>query len=137
MKQMEYKPEIVSPIILDEGNFDGFGYLILSFGTHPAAYVRIPSKHQYYKKHCDDIDIDCHGGLTFSGESPDIEPCKSGWWIGWDYAHYKDYLGFFTLIKNMVDSDKTSSNEKKWTTLEIKAEVENVIKQLRMSQSNK
>lgn len=33
-----------------------------------------------------DVIINCHGGVTFSGELKD----QSGWWIGFDCAHYLD-----------------------------------------------
>ena len=130
MKEMVYTADrLEKPIILDKGNIDGFSYLILNFGTHPTAYVSIPIRHPFYKKDCDDIDIDCHGGLTFSKDCLEIDLNKKVWWIGWDYAHTGDYLGFLevmpsaSLIKSVCD--------KKWATEEILSEVKNVIEQLK------
>ena len=99
MKNMEYTPEIHKPITLDEGSISEFDYVISSFGTHPVTYVRIPDNHPYYKKSCDDLDIACHGGLTISGDNLEAIPDKKGWWLGWDYAHAGDYLGFSDMLK--------------------------------------
>ena len=52
--------------VLHKGNWKGYDFFILSIGTHPTAYVRIPKEHKYYRKHYDRINIDCHYGLTFS-----------------------------------------------------------------------
>lgn len=37
-------------ITLDEGTYKGIDYLILSLGTHPTAYVRVPETHRYFGK---------------------------------------------------------------------------------------
>ena len=125
MIAMEYQADICKPIILNDGTVDGFDYMIVSFGTHPTAYVNIPSNHPYFEKSTNDIDIDCHGGLTYSADNPIIQS-KIGWWIGWDYAHSGDYLGYFELFRN-----HETVNGKKWTTSEIKEDVQNVISQLK------
>ena len=126
MQNMEYKSDIQEAVILDEGTLNGFDYAIVSFGNHPAGYVSIPKNHPFYKKSHDDLDIVCHWGLTFSGVSPDVKPPKTGWWIGWDYAHAGDYLGFFERV-----GSKSFEDNKKWTTEEIKEEIQSVIEQLK------
>lgn len=55
-------------------------------------YVRIPEGHPWHGLHYDDIDVACHGGLTYS--RADV-PCEGetepgGWWIGFDCAHAGD-----------------------------------------------
>ena len=54
-------------------------------------YVQIPSNHPLYEIPYPNIedDIDCHGGLTYSGMH------KDGWWIGFDCNHCDD-----NIIKN-------------------------------------
>lgn len=87
MKEMEYgtgKTEILAM-----GEISGFEYFVISYGTHPCCYIKIPEEHEYYKKDYDDIDIYCHGGLTYSKES--LLDFEKGWFIGWDYAHLGDY----------------------------------------------
>lgn len=56
-------------------------------------YVAIPPDHKYHGKHYDDLDIEVHGGLTFTGNAhlfPDQDLPDSYWVIGFDTAHYGD-----------------------------------------------
>lgn len=102
------------------GNYRGFEYRIMDLGTHPTAYVKIPRNHPYYKKDWsnDNIDIEVHGGITYSRNYLTCEADHlSGWWIGWDYAHYGDHLGW------------EDYNGKRWTTMEILNDVKYVIDQ--------
>ena len=128
MKEIVYQenwtPENKAIDILDEGIYKNYHYAIVSFGSHPCAYIELPKGHKYYGKDYDDIPIDCHGGLTYSSEG--ILPSSSiyhrdGYWIGWDYAHLGDYCGWFNVFDN---------TGKKWTTEEILQEVKEVIEQL-------
>jgi len=52
-------------------------------------YVGLPKGHKFYGKGYDDIgqEIDCHGGLTFTGHWDDDPEL---WWIGFDCAHAWD-----------------------------------------------
>jgi len=122
MKEMQYQTTRIREV-LDEGNYKGFNYYILSLGTHPTAYVEIPKEHKCFQKHYDECNVDCHGGLTFSNDTlwaGDDE--KKGWFIGWDYAHYGDYVAMHYSFNDETD--------KKWNTAEILEEVKNVIEQL-------
>ena len=80
-------------------------------------YVIIPEGHPLHGRHYDDIDVDVHGGLTWSESAkgldwPEIkEEDKSGWVVGFDTAHYKDSLS-------------------SWPRLRVEAETENLKKQL-------
>ena len=118
MKRMVYSSERKCET-LDEGTIDGFDYIILNLGTHPTAYVRIPEDHKYFQKGYDDVDVDVHGGLTYSGKKVSNTE-NEGWWIGWDYAHYGDYAGYYAVM----------SDERKYTTRDILHDVKSVIKQL-------
>ena len=120
MKEMVYsKTRTVE--ILDRGTYKDYDYVILSLGTHPCGYVRVPEDHPYYEKNYDDCNIDCHGGLTYSESYLSVADDKSldGWWIGWDYAHCDDYRGYMTC-----------DCEVKHTTKEIQQECFSVIEQL-------
>lgn len=121
MKEMVYKYNKGFEV-LDKGIHDGYNYYIVSFGTHPCAYVVLPPTNQFYGKHYDEIPIDVHGGLTFGCSfNPNInEMC-----IGWDYSHVGDYCSYFP-----------NSDEHKWTTQEIRQDVYNVIKQLKDYEQN-
>ena len=102
------------------GEYRGFEYRIMDLGTHPTAYVKIPKGHPLYKKDWEKIEnIEVHGGLTYGrnylmGGNGKLD----GWWIGWDYAHYRDHMGY--------DPETVG---KRWTTEEILRDVTSVIDQ--------
>ena len=60
-------------------------------------YVGVSTEHPWYGKHCDDIEADIHGGLTWSEDHVGDDPKDGYWWVGFDTAHYGD---------NMVNCDK-------------------------------
>lgn len=61
-------------------------------------YVVIFKGHPMYGKHYmdDEVLVDVHGGLTFSGCANDFpgttEEMKDGWVFGFDTAHYSDTM---------------------------------------------
>jgi len=120
MKEMVYKPKREVEV-LHSGKYNGYDFVILSLGTHPTAYVRLPKTHIGYKKGYDDVAVTCNGGLTYANDNVKGSD-KTGWWIGWDYAHCGDYSGY--------DYD-FSRNGHKWSTEEIFDEVKSVISQLK------
>ena len=102
------------------GTYKNFDYYVLNLHTHPTAYVDVSDSLLngvlYY-----DIDIFCHGGLTYS--EPTLKTVdKKGWFVGWDYAHYGDYIHGVETYLNYYN--------KKWTTEEIVKECKNVINQI-------
>lgn len=74
------------------------------FGGYINGYVTIPKEHPYYEKHYDDMEIDCHGGLTFS------EISDNKYMIGFDCAHSGDYVPSMQKFKKenqeMIDLRK-------------------------------
>lgn len=111
--------------LLHKDNYKGYNYYILNLGTHPTAYIEIPEKNKLYGENYDNIDLNVHGGLTYSDN--ELMGIKSkNWFIGWDYAHAGDYMGFY---KN-VDLRLKNINDKKWTTKEIIKECKDAIDQL-------
>ena len=127
MEQMNYTKERLCKV-LHKGEFKGFKFAIVSYGTHPCCYVFLPKEHKYYGKSYDEIDIDCHGGLTYSDEDLIFNPLvNDDWVIGWDYAHFNDYSGIY---KEECLEKFDHSQYKKWTTEELFEEVKQVIEQL-------
>ena len=63
-----------------------------TFGGHLCGYVRIPSYHSYLHKLYEDMDIICHGGLTFGEVS-------NGHWIGFDCGHSGDIIPSTEYLK--------------------------------------
>lgn len=135
MKEMEYQPNRKIEV-LDTGFCFGLLYYILNLGTHPTAYINIPENHKYYKKNYGEIDIDVHGGLTYSRDYLWISKNEQikGWFIGWDYAHYGDFLGYDMLP---VFKHMQRNNEKKWTTEEIFKDVKEVCYQIQKETKGK
>lgn len=90
--------------IVSSGELYGYQWYIVSYGSHPCAYVRsdIPEKVQ------DEIEV--HGGITFSGKAFDEFTIK-GKYIGWDYNHYDDYRcedtrkNFVKIIEELPAAD--------------------------------
>jgi hypothetical protein len=93
------------------GSYKDYEYLIvLNKSGHRCGYVAIPNDHKYSRSpkennelingktyasyHYENLDIDCHGGLTFMGPDHDLKflvetKCKDIW-IGFDCGHYLD-----------------------------------------------
>ena len=125
IKEMEYKSGINKPKeyeILCQSWYYGYKVLIVNYFTHPCTYIGLPSGHKYDHVYYEDIpDIDCHGGLTYSGDDHIVvkELQNSGWFIGWDYAHSGDLCSSFPI-----------PGDKAWTTMEIINECMSVVDQL-------
>ena len=112
--------------IVSKGEYKKYEYIIVSYGTHPCAYVKVPDTNKFYTE-CDEDEvgeyIDAHGGITFAGTLNKFD--LTGFWIGWDYAHYGDYVG------NNVHKSITKCMEgKKYSVENIQEECIDVIKQL-------
>lgn len=145
MKEMEYKAAHIREVLHTEYK-DGYYIGIMSYGTHPCAYIGLPIEHPYSGKPYEDIPINCHGELTFSHFGNDIQAGgpKLEWaedvpdfryWIGWDYAHYNDFAGgmaeFLKEECQKTGIDIPFEEGHKWTTQEILNECYNVIEQLK------
>ena len=103
--------------------YKGYEYLVVSYGTHPCAYVIIPEGHPLTKvADYDDVDVNCHGGCTYLDWGLGDFISQEHKVIGWDYLHLGDFNGCSSLF-----SKKWT---KKWTTEEIIGECEHVIEQL-------
>lgn len=118
-----YANRLETPELLTSDEYKGFTYYVLNLGTHPCAYIEVTGTELDGRDYCD-IDIDCHGSLTYSRDYLRTVDHK-GWFIGWDYMHYLDFVGYeFNLPQ------QTRTGGKRWTTEEIVLECERVIEQL-------
>ena len=123
MKQMIYKSTREKEI-LDSGVYNGYEYVIVSYGVFPCAYVKIPTNHKYYKVEFNDIDIDVHGCLSFGDNLTHLNiGTDNDYYIGWDYGHLGDFIGYDYIFS-------ISESDKKWTVEEIFEDVKSVINQL-------
>ena len=51
---------------------------------HRCGYVGVPEGHPMYGKHYDEVDVDVHGGLTYSNDEDGL------WTFGYDCGHWDD-----------------------------------------------
>lgn len=113
--------------LLHTDKYKNYKYYILNLGTHPTAYIAIPKGHKLYEQYYNDIynicDIDVNGGLTYSSHNL-MGISSEDWFIGWDYAHAYDYMGYY------MEGEFLAEKTKKWTTEEIIKECENAIEQI-------
>lgn len=58
---------------------------------HRCGYVAVSAENKNYGKNYDDINVDVHGGLTYSNNDKTY-PTESNdlWWFGYDCAHLGD-----------------------------------------------
>ncbi len=125
-REMEYdrciKFAVLAEGVWASGSGSRYAGCILSYGSHPCAYVQLPESHPYYgQTDYDAIPVDCHGGLTYAAFGLHPEKYKKdGFWVGWDYLHWGDF----------ADYGKVKMPGKQWTVKEIQAEVESVVQQL-------
>ena len=124
MKEMIYSAKRLNPPeMLADGEYKGLHFYVLNLGTHPCAYVDV-TETDLNRKYYTDVDISCHGGLTYSEEYLRTVD-KKGWFIGWYYAHYGDFTGYELEMPIGI-----RMNGKRWTTAEIVEECKQVIDQL-------
>lgn len=125
MKEMVYQVEPKREVLFS-GEYKGYKFYIINLGTHPVAYVNVKKGHKYRYKNYGEIDINVHGGLSYSEKAINTgDKIKQGWFIGWDYAHAFDYTGY-----EMPFTMKLQTKTKKWTTKEIFEDTKSVIEQL-------
>lgn len=106
--------------LLENGIYKDYEWLIISYKTHPCAYIISNGNDSIYDKHYDEIYfVDVHGGLTYSEWGLGDHVNDDKWVIGWDYAHYGDYLPY-----------SPSETDKKWTTEEIYSHIKNAIEDI-------
>ncbi len=125
IRPMEYTRERTLEALYQD-NYKGFNYFIISYGTHPCAYVELPKDHPLYGISYIDIEdmynINVHGGLTYSTDS--FLLLDNTWIIGWDYSHCYDYSTYSR------DCSFLKHELKMWTTEEMIDDCISVIDQL-------
>ena len=125
MSEMVYSNRRITEVLL-EGEYLGYEWVIVSYGTHPCAYVKLPNNSKLIPSG-EEVPVSCHGGITYTSSKglPQLKVAEKneGCYIGWDYAHYGDQCGLNSLeLGNLGD--------KRWTVNEIQTEIRDVIIQL-------
>lgn len=115
-------------------------------------YVSVPASHPWHGQDFDEIEADCHGGLTFSGtfgnrsefvdEDSRVLAARTYasrattdrglWWVGFDCAHAWDWTpGFDALYRERnIEPMPFAGERSSYKTIEyVKSEVENLARQ--------
>ena len=126
IKEMKYVDVTKKGEVLYKGKYKEILFLVVSFGTHPCAYLLFDKNHYMYGKTTEMADdvVCVHGGFTFSGNGgfhPLVNAIKydDKWVLGWDYCHCDDKFGSTGMCPGF--------GSKEWTTLEIINECRNYI----------
>ena len=129
---MTYGESQVGAKLLAHGDYKGLTFDVVSYGTHPCAYINVAKTGLagINTDELDDTGIDCHGGFTCAGNALNVSDGE-GWYIGWDYVHAGDFTGWHWRWK------ADDGYLKVWTTEEIIAEYIGVIDQIISWQENK
>lgn len=94
-------------IIIGSGVYKGYKWVILSYYTHPAAYIVLNENDKYYEVPWTRIGLNVHGGVKYSQWGLHDLISKDEWVIGWHYGHppsaFKDY-SIFTGEGNKMSS---------------------------------
>lgn len=72
--------------------YKGYPCVVLFVRDHRCGYVGLPKGHKYYQKDYNEIDICCHGGLTYGRPFLVDFADDDTWWIGFDCNHYDDRI---------------------------------------------
>ena len=100
-----------------------FRALVIHTGFSMCAYIGVPKSH--WLSNMEDLQFDCHWGVTFSGEG-DGQLRPEGWyWYGWDYAHYGDHIAFpeGSIPPQLAEHFNNIFRGKKWTLAEVEQDV--------------
>lgn len=118
--QQLYDITLKKPARVADGFYRGFHFYILTMGSHPCAYVDVG--HSEFLAD----EINCHGGITYGDNILATVPEKS-YFIGWDYAHYNDFLVYNDRLAREYGEPYRAH---KYTLTEIVKECVNVIDQI-------
>lgn len=133
LAEMDYTVHRQEIVALARGKYEGYPFIVLSLGTHPTAYVCLPKGHPYFGKDYDFPDIDVHGGFTYANNEVAKSTIKDRWWLGWDYAHVGDYMGYYSPGGPLDEFYEKHGHDKdkRWTRDEIVEHAKDVIRQLK------
>ena len=109
--------ELESGTILADYYDDGVRILIMRGPASITCYLGVPKNHPLAGFYYDNIPLDCHGGLTFSGEGNKKIWPDGFYWYGFDYAHLGD-KSFYNLRLRISDRSDTA-----WTVKEVKKDI--------------
>lgn len=97
----------MSSIVEKKWEYEGFQCVVkMQEIGHRCGYVGIPKGHELYCADYDEIDIGCHGGLTYADFTLLDDNSNDIWWIGFDCAHWGDLRDYESAKKLYKDNEK-------------------------------
>lgn len=91
---MNTKPWLDEPTF-EQGVLGDLPYVLLRAHERDMwrGYVAVPPGHPYHGLDLLDLDLDVHGGVTWTDDHyPGLDSGGPLWWIGFDCAHGWDYV---------------------------------------------
>ena len=90
-------------------------------------YVGLPLDHPLAGRKYGDLDIPCHGGLTFSQAGNGRLWPADRWWYGWDYGHMGDYMTYYDYPP--LAGKFTHPTDYKWTPAMVADDAEDALQE--------
>mgnify|MGYP003294415751 CR=1 FL=1 len=91
--------------------YKGFPCVVLfQWLGHRCGYIGIPKNHKFYNVDYMELDISCHGGLTYSESYLYGQEDGDIWWIGFDCGHYVDKQDYESVKKYYSDNEEVMKN---------------------------
>lgn len=95
---------------------------------HLNGYVGVPKGHPAYRVGYEDVDVEAHGGLTWSARLVAGEAADTPfWWLGFDCAHSGDLQ---PGMREYLPDRGFFADHHYWTVLEVRAECARLADQL-------
>lgn len=99
--------ELMGSEVIFRGSWNEYEWKIVDYDIFRSVYIELPQNHPYYGRDYNDVPINCHGGLTYSG------PLNGDgkYWIGWDYMCVPSLSTeeIFGEIKDVIRALKAAS----------------------------
>ncbi len=112
--------KLESGTILEDYFDEGIRILIMRGPGSLCCYLGVPKNHPLAGFGCDDISLNCHGGLTFAGGGENWP--KDFYWYGWDYSHCGD-KNFYNLKYPRSSDESIDQPEIGWTVELVKKDI--------------
>ena len=86
--------------------YKGYHLMVVFINAFRCGYVGLPKGHKYVGKHYDELDLDVHGGLTFSEHNHRLKKEGYEYYLGFDCAHFDDGADLKYMKENGATLDE-------------------------------